>query len=145
MLILLFVSEKNNMQYQRELKKMSQRQRNSKPYFKLIDFVFYNEKEIRLLVEDERNNLKSPELRNGSGLSDPTARLAIKNLMPLPKVTIKSKELYHPERWLEVIQRTYNWNMRQSKLQYEIVKRRYAEEDYRKTCSEFHISKTTFH
>ena len=83
--------------------------------------------------------------RNGSGVSDPTAREAMYNLTPLPMVKINGQDLKLPERWLIVIDKTYAWAKSQSDVHYEVAKRRYAEEDYRKTCRELHIATTTLH
>ena len=120
-----------------------QRQRNSqnKPYIRKIEFVFYNEAEIRAAVFEERNEPAFvPIIRNASGLSDPTAREAIYNLTPLPTVKVKGTELALPERWLLVIDKTYAWAKRQSEVNYEVARRRYNGEDYRKTCRELNIS-----
>ena len=113
-------------------------------YFKKIDFVFYNEKNIRQAVFEERETAFKPELRNGSGLSDPTARDAIRNLTPLPFVTIGGEKLTYPETWLEVIDKTYNWCKRQSVLLYESVRKKYLGNHYKKICTELNISIKTF-
>ena len=78
-------------------------------------------------------------------MSDPTAREAIYNLSPLPVVKIDGKELRLPERWLVVIDKTYAWAKSQSDVHYEVARRRYRGEDYRVTCRELHIAKTTLH
>ena len=126
-----------------------QRQRNSsKPWIRKVDFVFYNEEEIRLSVLEARNTAASaPVIRNASGISDPTAREAIYNLTPLPTVTISGQALTLPERWITVIDKTYAWAQKQSPtgLHYEVARRRYSGEDYRVTCRELHISTTTLH
>ena len=124
---------------------MGQRQRisSNKPWIKKIDFIFYNEKEIRLAVLEARNSGKplcEVPGRNASGVSDPTARDAMYNLTPLPVIKINGQDLRLPERWLIVIDKTYAWAKSQSDVHYEVARRRYAEEDYRKTCRELHIS-----
>ena len=123
---------------------MAQRQRSSKPWIRKVDFVFYNEREIREAVLEERDTCSSaPIVRNSSGVSDPTAREAIYNLSPLPVIRINGQELRLPERWLVVIEKTYAWAKSQSDVHYEVAKRRYRGEDYRVTCRELHISNTT--
>ena len=127
---------------------MGQRQRisSNKPWIKKIVFIFYNEKEIRLAVLEARNSGKplcEVPGRNGSGVSDPTARDAMYNLTPLPVVKINGQDLKLPERWLIVIDKTYAWAKSQSDVHYEVAKRRYAEEDYRKTCRELHIDNSS--
>ena len=94
-------------------------------YFKKIDFIFHNERKIRRLVYENRNDCVKPEIRNGSGLSDPTANDAIKNLTPLPSITICGEVLKFPESWLEVIDKTYNWCKRQSVTHFESLRRKY--------------------
>ena len=131
---------------------MGQRQRisSNKPWIKKIDFVFYNEREIRLAVLEAREGggsgkpLEVPG-RNGSGVSDPTARDAMYNLTPLPMVRINGQELRLPERWLTVIDKTYAWAKSQSEIHHEVARRRYRGEDYRVTCRELHIAKSTLH
>ena len=114
-------------------------------YIKKIDFVFYNEKNIRQAVIEERETAIKPELKNGSGLSDPTARDAIRNLTPLSFVKIAGEILKLPESWLVVIDKTYNWCKRQSSCHYEVLRRKYHNEHFRRICFDLHISPTTFH
>ena len=114
-------------------------------YIKKIDFVFFNEKNIRQAVIEEREDAIKPELKNGSGLSDPTARDAIRNLTPLPFIKLAGEILKFPESWLNVIDKTYNWCKRQSACHYETVRRKYLGIHYRKICFDLHISITTFH
>ena len=78
-------------------------------YFKKIDFVFYNEKRIRQAVQDERCNRGEVVGRNRSGVGDPTASTAIRNLTPLRLVRIGDGTLEWPEHWLDVIKRTKEW------------------------------------
>lgn len=119
-----------------------QRQRNSsKPWIRKVDFVFYNEEEIRLSVLEARNTAASaPVIRNASGISDPTAREAIYNLTPLPTITISGQALTLPERWLTVIDKTYAWAEATNKLRYEIARRKYLGQNYKMICIECHIS-----
>ena len=114
-------------------------------YFRKIDFVFFNEKNIREIVFESRENNFKPELKNGSGISDPTARDAIRNLTPLAKITVCGITLKFPESWLEVIDKTYNWCKRQSETHFESVRRKYLGDHYKKICRDLHISATTFH
>ena len=76
-------------------------------YSKIIDFIFYNESEIRKAVVESRIDITRPELKNGSGISDPTARDAIRNLMPISQITICGQVIKFPERWLIVVEKTY--------------------------------------
>lgn len=131
---------------------MAQRQ-DSRPYIRQIDFMFYHEAEIRRAVEDAKEERETPDIRNGSGLPDPTASEVIKRLTPVKSVLIGGREkeikgemtlidateVKYPERWLEVIDRTYSWCKAQAGDHYEIARRRYSCEDYRKICRELCI------
>ena len=119
---------------------MQRQRQNGKPYIRKIDFVFYNESEIRDLIFDERNRVSVPELRNGSGISDPTARDAINNLSPIPSVTIAGQELKWPERWIVVVDKTYNWAKLNNKLKLKVAKMKYKGENFRKINAICHIS-----
>ena len=123
---------------------MQRQRQNSKPWIKKIDFVFYNERPIREAVLDERNGLRPDyNVRTSSGLSDPTARDAIRNLTPITSIIISGQPLKFPERWIIVIDKTYLWCSKQSSTHYEVARRRYNGEDYRVTCRELNISNTT--
>ena len=114
---------------------------NSRPWTRKIDFMFYHEREIREAVLDKRNTSGSaPIMRNASGISDPTARDAIYNLMPLRAVKIDGRELRLPEHWLMVIDKTYAWARENNPLRYEVAKRKYSGMNYKMICIECHIS-----
>ena len=129
-----------------------QRQRKDKnSYIGQIDFIFYHEEEIREAVLNRRiyqsyGNLNGGGLItvNENGMSDPTARQAVKNLSLIESVVTKSGyKIKRPESWLIVIDKTYNWCKAQKDCRYEIAQRRYNGEDYRKTCHELNISNST--
>ena len=123
---------------------MTQRQRSSEPYFRKIDFIFYNEAKIRHAVAEMRLDDGRPRLRNVNGLSNPTATQAVRNLTPLAKVSLDGvHEVEFLERWLEVVDKTWSWAKAQRDCRYEVARRRYAKEDYRKTCRELGISNST--
>ena len=113
-----------------------------------IDFIFYHEKKIREAVLKARvsNSPAGVVCPSSSGsVSDPTATQAVKNLMPLKFVVISSGEMIeYPEHWLEVIDKTYKYCSEQKDCRAEVARRRYRHEDYRKTCSELHISNSTY-
>ena len=89
---------------------MAQRQRSSEPYFRKIDFVFYNEAKIREAVAETRADDGRPHLPQNAEFANPTATTAVKNLMPLKKVVLNGEQtLEYPERWLTVIDRTWAW------------------------------------
>ena len=113
---------------------------SKKSWIRKIDFIFFNETEIRLLVADARNNLKVPIVRNSSQIPDPTAKEAIANLTPIKSITIKGKELNRPEDWLKVIDNTYDWAKKQDNPRYVVAKLKYMGEDYRLICAKCHIS-----
>ena len=113
---------------------------SKKSWIRKIDFVFYNEAEIRLLVKEEKGEKKIPLIRSTSGISDPTAKEAISNLTPLKSITVKGKELSRPEDWLKVIDNTYAWAKEQDNPRYVVAKLKYMGEDYRLICAKCHIS-----
>ena len=117
-------------------------QRQSKKnWIRKIDFVFYNEQEIREQVADARNNLQhAPVIRNASKIPDPTAKEAIFNLTPITSIRIKGKELKRPEDWLRVVDATYFWAQQQDNPRYQVAKLRFSGEDYRMMCAKCHIS-----
>lgn len=123
---------------------LGQRQRSNEVYFRKIDFIFYNEEKIRVAVAEARADDGRPHLRQKATGSDPTATQAVRNLTPLTKVMINSEQtIEYPERWLEVIDKTWAWAKKQKDCRYEVARRRYAKEDYRKTCREIHIVQST--
>jgi hypothetical protein len=76
----------------------------SSGYVKKIDFVFFNERKIRQLVrEAKEESVRGGHGANGSGISDPTAAQALHNLLPIKFVMIKDTRLEWPEAWLHVI------------------------------------------
>lgn len=118
-----------------------QRQRKNEPYFRKIDFVFYNEGEIRVAVAEMRLDDGRPRLHQKIELTDPTAAQALRDLTPLRKVVLNCEQtLEYPEKWLIVIDKTWLWSKSQDDCRYEVARRRYAHEDYRKTCIDLHIS-----
>ena len=123
---------------------MTQRQRSSEPYFRKIDFIFYNEAKIRHAVAEMRLDDGRPRLHNVNGLSNPTATQALRNLTPIAKVSLDGRhEVEFPERWLEVVDKTWTWAKAHRDCRAEVARRRYAKEDYRKTCRELGISEST--
>ena len=122
---------------------MAQRQRSSEPYFRKIDFVFYNEDKIRIAVAEIRLDDGRPHIPQKTELADPTASQALRNLIPIKSVMLNCEQsLEYPERWLIVIDKTWLWAKYQNDCRYEVARRRYAHEDYRKTCRELQISDT---
>lgn len=127
---------------------MAQRQRkNRSTYFSQIDFIFYHEQEIKEAVLQARldsGHTGTVKIVNGNGMTDPTANQAIKNLTLLPFVIIQGGHtVKKPESWLVVIDKTYSHCKLQNDCRYEVARRRYRNEDYRKTCRELNISNST--
>lgn len=123
---------------------MGQRQKNSEPYFRKVDFAFYNEEKIRIAIAEMKEDNGRPYLSQSSGFSDPTATQVVRDLTPLKQVMINCEQsIEYPEKWLTVIDKTWLWAKKQTDCRYEVAKRRYAKEDYRKTCLDLHISNTT--
>lgn len=124
---------------------MQRRTRDARAYIRKIEFVFYHEEEIREASIEARQERKVPELKNSSGIPDPTASRAIRNLTPLDSVTVDGKKLNSPESWLTVIEKTYAWCLRQGKHYYEVAKNRYGGGYFRPACLKLAISDTTFY
>lgn len=131
---------------------MAQRHKNNREkYFRQIDFIFYHEKQIRDAVTESRitggreNGISLfPVVGATSIHSDPTASQAVKNLTPLKFVKLRNDVIIkYPEKWLEVIDKTYSYCKRQNDCRFEVARRRYSNEDYRKTCIDLNISNST--
>lgn len=130
---------------------MAQRQSNNREkYFKQIDFIFYHEKQIRDAVKESRiddvrdGSISLFPIASANSFSDPTASRALKNLTPLKSVLLKDGVIVKfPEKWLEVIDKTYSYCKMQNDCRYEVARRRYNNEDYRKTCIDLNVSNTT--
>ena len=113
-------------------------------YIRKIDFVFYNEREIRRGVKEVREDPAPIQKTNVKVLafSDPTSMSAIRNATPIEKIVFGDHVLESPEKWLNVIDRTYSWA---DELTKSIARRRYGKEDYRKICGDLSIAQTTFY
>ena len=130
------------------VKLAAQRQRKSRnSYISQIDFIFYYKKEIREAVSEARldsGHTGIIKVTDGNKTTDPTATQAVKNLSPLPSVTIRGGHtVKKPESWLIVIDKTYSWCKLQKDCRHEIARRRYSGEDYRQTCRDLNISNST--
>lgn len=121
-----------------------QRQRDKRPYVRQIEFVFYHEGEIREAVFEARAGTWVPPVYNQSRLSDPTLREVMRRLTPISEVLISGEWLKYPERWLDVVDKTYAWCKNQQGCHYEIARRRYRGEHYLKSCRELHISQNSY-
>ena len=119
---------------------MAQRQ-TGKGYIKKIDFVFYHEKDLRDAVNEFKLGTKS-QGKNGSGIGDPTATQAMRNMMPLRYANIDGDMLEWPESWVRVIDATYGWC---NNDQYIVAKDRYSGVDYRVSCAKLSISEKRYY
>lgn len=121
----------------------------NKKFSWLIDFIFYNEKKIKESVIEELTCTTRPELKNGSGISDPTARDAIKHLDPINQITVCGRVIKFPEKWLVVIEKTYSWCKRQSETHFQAVHHFYNDKKgsgyYYTVCRQLSISVKTFY
>ena len=110
------------------------------PYLKIIDYIFYNESLIRELVEEVKLKSARSEIHNASNLSDPTAAVAIKNLTPVTAIILDKRVLKFPEHWLEVVDLTKKWCRQRGEIFYQILRRRYTDEETEKICADLSIS-----
>lgn len=117
----------------------SRKKNYSKRYFKKIDYVFHNVHKIREAVRDARADRGAVE-KNGSGVGDPTAAQAMRDIMPLKSVEIDGEPLEKPEAWLQVVDAVYGWCDFTHTV---IMADKYAGEDYRRTCVKLSISQST--
>lgn len=125
---------------------MQRQRKNREVYLSQVDYVFYHEEELRDAITRARLEGSiggSVIVVNANRMSDPTANQAVKNLSPIVAVMVKGQTLRNPERWLVVIEKTYKWCKAQKDCRYEVARRRYSDEDYRKTCMELNISNST--
>lgn len=128
-----------------------QRLSGGKTYIRKIDWIFFNEREIRCAVIEAREAHGGHTGGGTSGhacISDPTAIEAIRNVTELKHVTVIDKSgrqsiLEHPEEWLDVIERTRRW-AESSMIMREILRRRYSNEPYTKTCAELAIEQSSY-
>ena len=58
-------------------------------YFKKIDYVLFNEAEIRKLVNEEKLRIIRHEISNSSNLADPTAAQVLKDSTPVGVILLK--------------------------------------------------------
>lgn len=103
--------------------------------------IFYRESEIRRAVKDMRLELTGGHTGGSGGhafVSDPTAVQGVSMAMELKHVTLyDGTVIRHPERWLRVIDGTLDYL---SELEMRVIKRKYSNEIYKKTCDDFNIS-----
>lgn len=110
-----------------------------------IETIFYNEKQIRRAVMEARQDKGG--FTGGTGghafISDPTANQAIRNVEEIKKVVIDQETIIHyPERWLKVIDATYN-NL--DPLSRDAVKMRYKGYHWRQICDKLNFSRHMYH
>lgn len=114
--------------------------RTGQGYIRVIDFVFYNEKKIRLAVLAAREDVPYAG-KSGSSVGDPTASKAIRNATPLRSVMVGGEKLEWPEDWLRVIDATYAWCDNDRLI---VAKDRYTGVDYRETCAKLSIGTSQY-
>lgn len=110
-----------------------------------IEYIFYNEAEIRELVAEAKQKVVASLVRNDSKFSDPTAASAIRNLTPIEYVILKERRIRAPEMWLEVIERTRSWCHEQGGNFYRVLRARYLQEKVTAVCRELGITGDTFY
>ena len=115
--------------------------RTGRGYIRIVDFAFFNEKNIREAILDARNDVGHVG-RNGSGIGDPTATQAIKNATPIRFVNIHGTRVERPESWIQVIDSTREWFSFDNEKRI-ILHDMYSGADWRQTCAVLSISKST--
>lgn len=124
---------------------MQRQARYDEPHYRLIDFIFYNERVLRELVEDEKRNYTRPLIYNNSGVADPTAYEVIKRLTPVEKIVIDGRELKRPEDWLLLIDKAYSWSKTQENNLYNLAQMRYLGLDTEYICFKLSIGVEMFY
>lgn len=80
--------------------------------YNIVEKMFRNQKEIEQAVLEARCGRNTHSREGGAGhthISDPTAREAIANIMPLTKVELRNGYVvYEPEKWLQMIHYVYS-------------------------------------
>lgn len=116
---------------------------------RLIESVFYREKELRKAVHDARLDADTGHSRlgrhGGKGfISDPTAIQAMRNMKEIPEVTLSDGfTVSYPERWLKVVDGTYSTLDDISKT---LLQSRYtSHRTHLQCCADLHISHSTFY
>lgn len=100
-----------------------------KQQIKQLEFYFYNEKRIATAVKFARleQDAHKPNVRTNKAISDPTAMTAIRHIMPIKFVFLTeglfTTRVKHPEKWLDVIAKTYR--QFEGQLAGELAQRRY--------------------
>ncbi len=121
----------------------------------LISYIekrFYQYEKIKKAVWEARND--SGVGRTGGNstghafVSDPTANVAIKEVMPIKTVTIKigkydTETIKQPEKWLQVIETTYKHYA--GKTIEKLLQQRYKGETYQHTCIDLGISPNIYY
>ncbi|WP_196606610.1 hypothetical protein [Pectinatus frisingensis] len=120
----------------------------------LISYIekrFYQYEKIKKAVWEARNDSGIGRTGgNSTGhafVSDPTANVAVKEVMPIKSVTIKvcndTETIKQPEKWLQVIEATYNHYS--EGIVVDLLKCRYSNEPYQQTCMNLHISTSLYY
>ena len=123
-------------------------QRNSaNAIVRKVEYVFYNEKNIRRAVNEKRLDSGGHTGGENTGhafVSDPTAVKAIRDAVEIEWVLLDNGDnIRWPERWIGVINAVYSWCGKDS-IRLQVAKMRYRGCDYRDTCAELHISQSTY-
>lgn len=117
-----------------------------------IEKRFYQYEKIKKAVHEARHDPASTKTGgNSSGhafVSDPTANVAMKEVMPLRSVVIEVgknevETVREPEKWLKIVEQTYLYY--KNGIVYDILKFRYSGDTYQKTCQQLHISSSTYY
>lgn len=116
--------------------------RKATGYFKKIDFVFFNERQIRAMVRDIRNGAVEHEA-NGSGISDPTAAQAIRNIIPIKTIYVNGYRLEWPESWLHVVDVVKAKCLEYNKSYLRVLDWYYKRVPYQQVCEEISVEQST--
>ena len=113
---------------------------------RVVDSMFYREKEIKKAIKEARLDSGAPGKVGGrhghAFVSDPTAVQGIKNATELKCVFLYNGELvYNPEKWIQVIEATYK-NLKEKE---KIIRLRYQGYNQVYICNECYVSRRVYY
>lgn len=108
---------------------------------KNVEWHLYREARIRELVRERRSE-HIMEHRPGDIKKNPTENEAVRNLSEVEAVRSSGVIIYHPERWLAVMDKLYS---SLGGVLYKLAVARYRHnEEYTDTCRRLEISKNKY-
>lgn len=124
---------------------MQRQSKSEEQYIRHIEYILHNTDNLREAVSEARIKMIRPEIKTASGQNDPTAAEAIKNMTPIKSVFVGGRQIFNPEKWLEVSNKVENWCSRKGEIYEQVLKSRYGGKHYSATCAMLEITNETFY